>query len=57
MTKWLMALGCFSFWMLLHWVAGNDFERGEKTAVTLTLAVIFALGGWVLGKIWEMDND
>jgi hypothetical protein len=57
MTKWFMALGGFSFWMLLHWVAGSEFERGEKMAVSLSVATIFAVGGWAFGKLMELNDD
>ena len=57
MAKWFMGFNAFSFWMLLHWVAGNEFERGEKMAVTLTVAVLFAVGGWAFGKLMELNND
>jgi hypothetical protein len=57
MTKWFMALGGFSFWMLLHWVAGSEFVRGEKMAVSLSVATILAVGGWVFGKLMELNDD
>ena len=56
MTKWFASGAAFSFWMFLHWVAGNEFERGDQMAVALAISTIFAIFTFVMCNLLEKGS-
>ncbi len=56
MLKWLTSLGMFSIVITLHWVAGNEFERGKEMAATLVLALVLAGITFAFNKIAELEE-
>ena len=54
MKRFLGALVPFLLVVLVYWVSGGEFERGDKLATTLSLAIIFSFCGYC--TVWIRES-
>lgn len=49
--------GGFAFAMLMHWIAGHEFVRGEQMALGIILGVLTGFIGVILVLLLDAADD